>query len=360
LSAGFANEVVSARQPASYALTAQRNLSLDGVRGIAVLLVLLYHHHYLNSGWIGVDLFFVLSGYLITSILRRTRADKVFWRGFWVKRFTRILPPLLLLLIATALLRFSLSWRQALAYLLSFGDVLAYTRPDFEPLRPLWSLAIEEHFYMLWPLAVRFLPRKPLLFILISLVALEPLVRGIASVFTLDWQFVYFLTPFRLDGLALGSLLALLLESSSDEDALRKWSSWATLLFVVLWFCFRIALGHGFTRDTPTIAYNTACYSLVSLIAFSVVAYLLSHPRSIAARVLSWKPLVFTGVISYGLYLYQVLLLKTLTRTWHISVQRAFWIDTPILFVLAWLSFEFYEKPLIRWGKDKAASGAVV
>jgi peptidoglycan/LPS O-acetylase OafA/YrhL len=356
LSAGFANQVAGTQPPASFALTAQRNLSLDGVRGVAVLLVLLYHHHYLNSGWIGVDLFFVLSGYLITSILRRTRADKFFGRSFWVKRFTRILPPFLLLLVATALLRFNLSWRQGLAYFLSFGDVLAYTRTDFEPLRPLWSLAIEEHFYMLWPFAVRLLSRRSLLFILLSLVALEPLVRAIASVFTLDWQFVYFLTPFRLDGLALGSLLALLLESSSAEDVLRKWSSWATLLFAALWFCFRIALGDGFTRDHPTIVYNTACYSLISLFAFSVIAYLLSHPRSIAARALSWKPLVFTGAISYGLYLYQVLIRETLTRTWHISVRRAFWIDTPILFLTAWLSFAFYERPLIRWGKTKADS----
>jgi peptidoglycan/LPS O-acetylase OafA/YrhL len=351
LSTGFANQVASL-QP-RVAFSAQRNLSLDGLRGVAVLLVLLYHHQYLNSGWMGVDLFFVLSGYLITSILRRTRTDKFFWRGFWVKRFTRILPPFLLLLVATALLRFGLSWRQALAYFLSFGDVLAYTRPNFEPLRPLWSLAIEEHFYMLWPFAVRLLPRRPLLLILISLIALEPLVRALASVFILDWQFVYFLTPFRLDGLALGSLLAILLESTSDEDALRKWSSWATLLFAALWFGLRIAVGHGFTRDNPTILYNSLCYSLVSLVAFSLIAYLLTHPLSTASRILSWKPLVFTGAISYGLYLYQVLLRETLTRTWQVSNRKAFWIDTPVLFLLAWVSFTFYEKPIIRWGKKQ-------
>jgi peptidoglycan/LPS O-acetylase OafA/YrhL len=353
LTAGIANQVVSTQ---TSPLTAQRNLSLDGVRGVAVLFVLLYHHRYLNSGWIGVDLFFVLSGYLITSILRRTRTDKFYWRGFWVKRFTRILPPFLLLLLATALLRFSLSWLQALAYFLSFGDVLAYTRPHFEPLRPLWSLAIEEHFYMLWPFAVRLLSRRSLLFILLSLVALEPLVRAIASFFILDWQFVYFLTPFRLDGLALGSMLALLLESSSGENALRKWSSWATLLFSALWFCFRIALGDGFTRDNPTIIYNSVCYSLVSMAAFSFIAYLLTHPRSMTARILTWKPLVFTGVISYGLYLYQVLLRETLTRTWQISDQKAFFIDTPVLFLFAWASFSFYERPFIRWGKERVAS----
>ena len=332
-----------------------RNQSLDGLRGVAVLLVLFYHHHYLNAGWMGVDLFFVLSGYLITSILRRSRTDKSFWHGFWLKRFTRILPPFILLLLVTALLRFNLTWLQALAYLLSFGDVLAYTRPTFEPLRPLWSLAIEEHFYMFWPIAVRFLPRRTLIYILLSLVACEPILRAIASAFTHDWQFVYFLTPFRLDGLALGCLLALGLESTSDAELIQKWSGLSTALFITIWFSLRTIFGHDFTRDHPTAVYNGACYSLVSLVAVSSIAYLISHPRSLFARALTWKPLVFTGAISYGLYLYQVVIRETVTRTWHITDRQAFLIDTPIIFLLASLSFNFYETPIIIWGKKKAA-----
>jgi peptidoglycan/LPS O-acetylase OafA/YrhL len=341
--------------PSAPPLGEPRNESLDGLRGVAVLLVLFYHHHYLNAGWMGVDLFFVLSGYLITSILRRTRSDEFFWRGFWVKRVTRILPPFLLVLLATSVLGFSLSWFQTLAYLLSFGDVLAYVRPTFEPLRPLWSLAIEEHFYIFWPIAVRFLPRRSLVFILLSLVALEPIIRAIASMFTHDWQLIYFLTPFRLDGLALGSLLALGLESSSDAFLIRKWSGWATAAFITIWLSLRIVLGHAFTRDEPTPAYNGACYSLVALAACSMIAYVVSHPRSLCSRVFTWKPLVFTGTISYGLYLYQVLIRETLMRTWPISGRTALFIDTPIIFLLAWISFRFYEKPIIHWGKKRAA-----
>jgi peptidoglycan/LPS O-acetylase OafA/YrhL len=329
-----------------------RNLSLDGLRGIAVLLVLLYHHHYLNAGWMGVDLFFVLSGYLITSILRSTRTDKFFWSSFWIKRFARILPPLVLLLLATRLLRFSLSWPQILAYFFSFGDVLAYIRTTFEPLRPLWSLAIEEHFYIFWPFAVRLLPQRQLVFILLSLIVSQPIIRSIATVFNHDWQFVYFLTPFRLDGLALGSLLSLGLESPIDAQLLKRWSGVATALFIAVWICLRIFVGLGFTRDNPTVIYNGACYSLVSLVAFSFIAFLLLHPKSIAARALTWKPLVFTGTISYGLYLYQVLIRETVTRTWHISDRRAFWIDTPMIFAVAWLSFHFYERPIMRFGKS--------
>jgi peptidoglycan/LPS O-acetylase OafA/YrhL len=332
-----------------------RNRSLDGLRGVAVLLVLLYHHHCLNSGWIGVDLFFVLSGYLITSILRRTRTDEFFWHGFWIKRFTRILPPFLLLLLVTALLRFRLSWLQALAYLLSFGDVMAYVRPTFEPLRPLWSLAIEEHFYIFWPIAVRIFPRRILVYILLTLLALEPILRAFASLFRPGWELVYFLTPFRLDGLALGCLLSLGLELPSHSDLIRKWSGLATALFILTWFCFRLFYGHGFTRDNPTVIYNSICYSLISLIAVSCIGYLIANPKSICARALSWRPLVFTGVISYGLYLYQVLMRETMTRTWHLTDREAFWIDTPITFLIAWLSFRFYERPIIAWGKTRAA-----
>ncbi len=328
-----------------------RNLSLDGLRGVAVLLVLLYHHHYLNAGWLGVDLFFVLSGYLITSILRSTRTDKFFWSNFWIKRFARILPPLVVLLLATRLLRFSLSWPQTLAYFLSFGDVLAYLRPTFEPLRPLWSLAIEEHFYIFWPFAVRLLRRRQLVLILLLLIISQPIIRSIATVFDHDWQFIYFLTPFRLDGLALGSLLSLALESPTDTELLRKWSGVATALFIAVWISLRISVGVGFTRDHPTVIYNGACYSLVSLVAFSFIAYLLLHPKSVAARTLTWKPLVFTGTVSYGLYLYQVLIREMVTRTWHISNRKALWIDTPIIFLAAWLSYQFYERPIMHLGK---------
>jgi peptidoglycan/LPS O-acetylase OafA/YrhL len=336
-------------------LAEPRNKSLDGLRGVAVLLVLLYHHHYLNAGWIGVDLFFVLSGYLITSILRRSRSDEFFWREFWVKRVTRILPPFFLLLIATSVLGFSLSWLQTLAYLLSFGDVLAYIRPAFEPLRPLWSLAIEEHFYIFWPIAVRFLSRRTLVYMLLSLVAFEPILRAITSVFTHDWQFIYFLTPFRLDGLALGCLLALGMESSSDAYLIGKWSGLATAGFITIWLSLRMILGHAFTRDDPTPAYSAACYSLVSLAACSLIAYVVSHPRSICSRAFEWKPLVFTGAISYGLYLYQVLIRETVTRMWPAGDRAAFFIDTPIIFLFAWLSFRFYERPIIHWGKKAAA-----
>ncbi len=144
----------------------QHIASLDGLRGLAVLLVLAYHHALLNSGWLGVDLFFALSGYLITTILRSARHDEEYWKPFWIKRATRILPPFLLVLVLTPLLGFIVTIRQFAGYLFSLGDVMAYVHSQFEPLRPLWSLAVEEHFYLAWPFAVRYLRRRNLVIIL--------------------------------------------------------------------------------------------------------------------------------------------------------------------------------------------------
>ena len=326
-----------------------RNKSLDGLRGIAVLLVLLYHHGLLNSGWLGVDLFFVLSGYLITTILRNHGTIN-FWSSFWIKRATRILPPLLLVLVATAALGFSLTLSQGMAYLFSMGDIAAYLRPDFEPLRPLWSLAVEEHFYLLWPFAVRYLKRKKLVLILLATVLAEPLLRAAASLFTHDWQAVYFLTPFRLDGLCLGSLLAIVLEDSAMISKVTRLSAPAGMMSAAIWFALRVGLGTRFTRDNPTIYYNAFNYALVSYGAACLIAYLITHPKSTMARLIGARWLAAIGLMSYGLYLYQVPVHEVVIR-YNRRAGYAFWIDLVITFALAAASYLWYERPLMRLGK---------
>jgi peptidoglycan/LPS O-acetylase OafA/YrhL len=328
-----------------------RNETLDGLRGIAVLLVLFYHHGLLNSGWIGVDIFFVLSGYLITTILRRHRGTSDFWSSFWIKRATRILPPFLLVLAATALLGFALSAGQAGLYLLSLGDVMAYLRPAFEPLRPLWSLAVEEHFYLLWPFAVRYMDRRKLVAILLGLIVAEPVLRACMSLFTHDWQTVYFLTPFRLDGLCLGSLLAVALESPAFEVNLARYSAPAGLLSAFTWIGMRLVLGGRFTRDNPTAYYNAIGYSLVSFGAACLISYLLTHPQSLLARMIAARWLAATGLISYGLYLYQVPVHQVMMRSYPGLGGRSIWVDSVITFALATASYQWYEKPMMRLGK---------
>src|ERR1700722_9949060 len=109
--------------------------SLDGIRGIAVLMVLGMHAACFANGWAGVDLFFVLSGFLITGILRKTRSEPFYWRRFYIKRATRILPPVLLAVIATVVLWPDSSPIAIGGYLLSLGDVFNLTRFDVPALR---------------------------------------------------------------------------------------------------------------------------------------------------------------------------------------------------------------------------------
>jgi peptidoglycan/LPS O-acetylase OafA/YrhL len=198
-----------------------RITQLDGIRGIAIILVFAAHSISFESGWIGVDIFFVLSGYLITGILRRDRNnERGFWAGFYIKRATRILPPLALCFAGTALL-FTIDWHRLWYYYVFFAANIGETlyRGQSETLGVLWSLAVEEHFYLLWPLAVRFLTRKHLIWVLTAIVTGEPIFRAASTPWMTSFWPIYFLTPFRLDGLAAGSLLAIMLE----RDRTRKW-----------------------------------------------------------------------------------------------------------------------------------------
>ena len=334
-------------------MTTSRNASLDGLRAIAVLLVLLYHHGLLNSGWLGVDIFFVLSGFLITTILRRDRDTQDYWSRFWMKRTLRIMPPLVLVLLLTAGLSFPVSRIQAAAYLFSLGDVLAYVRPGFEPLRPLWSLAVEEHFYLLWPFAVRYCRRRTLLIGIIGLIALEPLLRGVASVYKHQWELTYFLTPFRLDGLAAGSLLAMLLEDARSAERIRRWSAPAGLFATMLWVSLRVLLGTAFTRGNPTVSYNACCYSLVAAVCVCGIAFLITHPKSLAVRVLQARLLAWLGLISYGLYLYQVPVHEAVIRLQPRFAHVALLVDGPITLALAAASYYVVERPAMRAGHSK-------
>ena len=146
-------------------------------------MVFLLHHNYLNMGWMGVDVFFALSGFLNTSILRRMREDEHYWGEFWIKRMTRILPPLVLTIMLVPVFRLHSSAVQLAAYVLSLGDYLAYARPNYETLQSLWSLAVEEHFYMFWPFAVRFMPKTRLIQLTAMLLLLES-IFALPSVFT--------------------------------------------------------------------------------------------------------------------------------------------------------------------------------
>src|SRR5215468_10531003 len=210
---------------------------LDGVRALAVLGVLIFHFvgtmtptnwveraivGVTKYGILGVDLFFVLSGFLITGILYDARNEPHYFRNFYMRRVLRIFPlyygVLALVFVVAPLIPLlrgpTLDYlvdRQWWAWLYGVNVYIALKGDwSFSYLEHLWSLCIEEHFYFFWPVAVYLMARRPRLLIVASLsIAFAAMAARLAgSMMGLSWWTTYVLTPFRLDGLALGAFLA--------------------------------------------------------------------------------------------------------------------------------------------------------
>jgi peptidoglycan/LPS O-acetylase OafA/YrhL len=346
-----------------------RQYQLDGLRAVAVILVLLFHHGLVRSGWIGVDIFFVLSGFLITGILRREVNDPNYWRSFYMKRATRIMPPLVAVFVAAYFLagHFKLVY---FGYLLFASNIIQLTSAALGSLGALWSLAIEEHFYFLWPQAVKRLNREHLLALSSGIVLLSPLVRIIATLVLHhfrgpdhDWNSPIFLfTPFRIDGLAAGAYLALLVEDRRRPLFLERWSASASIAAATL-FCGLELFFKSFRRTADSFVFNGFGYSLVVLASFFLVAFLVLKPNSLVSKLLSSSTLVYVGTISYGIYLFQEPA-KYITRSLiGAAAPRLFLLssDLAITTAIATASFYFYERPIMGWGKrwlSKSATGS--
>jgi peptidoglycan/LPS O-acetylase OafA/YrhL len=331
---------------------------LDGVRTIAIALVIAIHFGFFSLGWAGVQLFFVLSGLLITSILRRARHDQSYWRPFYIKRATRILPPMLIAMISAAAL-FSIPWRKIGLYYIFFAANFAeaFYRGESKTLGVMWSLAVEEQFYFLWPFAVRFLKRQQLIRLLIVIMAVEPILRALATPhFPTFWP-IFFLTPFQLDGLAAGCLLSLALESEPATEWLRVWC--ARLLFTSLLVFSIGSFLPCFHREANSVQFNSLGYSLIVLIAALFISFILLRPANPTSKVLSSSVMVFLGTISYGLYLFHPLILDLsgrLLQTVGFYHQRTMApLTIAVTLAASWLSYRFYEQPMIRWGRHMAA-----
>jgi peptidoglycan/LPS O-acetylase OafA/YrhL len=196
---------------------------LDGIRGIAILLVIAYHsmlwqlktgvvpkyvHIALQAtktGWLGVDLFFVLSGFLITRILLNTKNEPWYFRSFYARRALRILPVFWVTIIAVALFYDAPGSYVACCFLFlaNIGPLFGVTSMYL----PFWSLCVEEHYYLLWPCIVKLMRREVLPWICAAVCIGEPLLRILGLRWGAD---IVFVSWYRFDGLAYGSLLALL------------------------------------------------------------------------------------------------------------------------------------------------------
>ncbi len=287
---------------------------LDSIRGIAIMLVLFFHGmappltpelsrggKFLlavsQHGSAGVNLFFVLSGFLITGILIDSRNRPDYYRRFYIRRALRILPAfyatLLILLIGGWI-----SWR-FLALSVLF---LANTAPLLGvPLTygPLWSLAVEEHFYMLWPAIIRRFSTVRLIFLLSTMVVITPLLRAIGFVITgFPADVVSLYTWYNLDGLALGALLAIWLRQPSFH---RMQLSRAALPMLFAGIALLVLVSaHPLAESAVS---STAC----NLASAGLLSCMLLVGTNRWRRLVDRPVLKFFGFISYGLYLIHVL-----------------------------------------------------
>lgn len=329
---------------------------LDAVRGLAILAVMLhnislkypvFHSEKLfANGWMGVDLFFVLSGLLITGILLDTKDSPGYFKNFYVRRCLRIWPLYYsLLLFMFVLIRF-ISASQARAVLQQSSPWWAY--PLFlqnflvpqsinaaGPLAVTWSLAIEEQFYLVWPFIVRFLSATQLRWLAIAEICASPALR-----FYLAHRHVYVYTNVfcRLDGLMAGALLALCIRSTSflPERHLNR-----------AWIVFALASPLAFLAQAVQI--SSVVYAFTALASAAFVYLSLFSPQKWLMAVLTNRFLVFTGTISYGLYLLHKIPFG-IVQTLHLD-RNPYW-PLPIILALSYaialLSWSVLEKPFLR------------
>ncbi|MDE3199522.1 MAG: acyltransferase [Acidobacteriota bacterium] len=297
----------------------KRITQLDGVRGLAILSVFLHHSLHIKLMWMGVDLFFVLSGFLITGVLIEARgcALPVYLSRFYERRARRILPPYIVVLVLVSIL-FGIGWMQHwYLYIFLTNLILPLGISHPSALDPLWSLAVEEQFYLVWPFAVFFAGERRLRHLAIMLILLAPILRG-ALHFHHHWP-IYTLTPFRMDLLAVGAFLFLI--RRTHEQAIAKWGFLAGLGLMTAGLFSLALLGHaGITTFGNTRIGNVCIYEASLLICSGFMVYALSE------RKVGWlknRALRFIGRISYMMYLIHVAALDLTARWFTTEITHA-------------------------------------
>lgn len=362
--------------------------ALDGMRGLAVMMVLIFHFvgqmlptngveraivGVTKHGLLGVDLFFVLSGFLITGLLYEAHDKPHYLRNFYMRRVLRIFPLYygvlaLVFFVAPlipplrgATLDYLLD-RQAWAWLYGINVYLAgHEEWSFSYLNHFWSLCVEEHFYLFWPLVVLLLARWPRALIAVSLaISLGAmLARVIGILMGLSWWTTVVLTPFKLDGLALGAFLALMVRQPGGLDWLvRALPRVATVVggLTVATFVWSILVSRQGLEVTGSI--RAALFQI--LLACMLVGVLIAPKQSTISRFFCSRGMVFLGTYSYGLYVYHHFISYYLT-THRTELELTDWLGSHGLAValqatlgisisvaLAYLSYELFEKRFLR------------
>ncbi len=367
--------------------TSPRVRHLDGLRGIAIGLVLVYHFvppllsqepgspgGYLTAAltlaYTGVDLFFVLSGYLIGGLLLDHRDSPRLYPAFYARRAARILP---LALVCVAAILFAqhtglygpgpgegrAPWPIAAYLLFATNLCMSWTNDwGYRPLSPLWSLAIEEQFYLFAPWLVRRVSRERMPGLLLGFIFSALLFRLALIGLHREWMFAAAMLPFgRMDCLGAGMLVAWTMRSPGAQ-------AWCKGHQAVLGTIAALA-GAGCAGLTKIRAFNAGYpmaaggYTVVAVFYASVLLYCETHRGSGINRVLGSTPLVLLGRYSYFLYLFQGFAISlTVGLVFHRQLAIALpvtWLQLAVglggLLALAAASWRWLESPILRRGR---------
>ena len=372
---------------------------LDGVRGLAIVAVLAKHSFWpspqnsafansilrvCTAGWIGVDLFFVLSGFLITGILLEAREKSHFFRNFYARRAVRVFP---------------------LYYgMLTIGLIAAHVRPYWDTKHPddqmlghawwlwtymtnvrmalhdswfgfhsgplnyghFWSLAVEEHYYFVWPMVVLLCPPKKLLWTALGLAAMSAIARDVFLIHTGHTLTAYSFTPFRCDSLLIGAACAVIAHRPAAVDWLRQRQYWQLAIALLILIGFYPSTNWDYNHELVL----TLGVSLLGII-FGLLVLAAAHPAPgpIIRTVSRARWLRGLGKYSYGIYAIHMVVIEVVVGKASAFLQhhvvhsaaissfagKSIGIIAAIL--VAMISFHFYEKPFLRLKKYFAEPG---
>lgn len=319
---------------------------LDGLRAIAILSVIVHHCLAIPLLWIGVDIFFVLSGFLITGILlRRKQEPSGYYSGFYFRRLFRIQPAYIVSIILYGIF-FTWIFFRPWPFYAFFGMNI---HPFFYawPIGlPVWSLAVEEQFYLLWPTVVLWLSERALLRLSIGVVLFLPVLRAFCTPLFPDSGPIYMLTPFRADLLCAGAALAILWgHRSARFEAVCRERAWLGVFLgfggLASLYAFPI-----FRISSNTRWSNSVDYSLSLIGSTALLAWVLAD-RGYLNRLLRLKPMRYIGQISYMMYLVHQMVELICTR----YMPRKYTLLPTLVITIAFASVSWFtlERPLINF-----------
>jgi len=356
-----------------------RILELDGLRTLAITAVLFFHYsphpNLFRFGWTGVDLFFVISGFLITGILLDLRSDRSPYRTFYWRRALRIFPPYYAVLAVVAVLAFVIhhepfeadQWFGCLFFVpairrgVHFGLILhrilgtaafdLSSKPFFPPrytyyswdLYMYWSLIVEELFYLLWAPVVLTASKRWIAALALGSLVLCPCLRGLTHIVQFT-EGIGFLT--RFDSLAIGACLSLLLRLRPRLSPGWLIAPIPILIAILIWLSVRCGVLAG--REVRSTELFAVCgYSVIALLGACIVGLCVRCRGHRLLFPLRLRPMVYIGTISYTMYLTHFLVYVGVARHVSGNLPRAL-VAAALTVGIAALSWRYYESPLLR------------